>query len=78
MSFGDEEVLRLFFRYSGAINESLSPDKIKVRVSSNTATKDDAQRILLLSKDRLHYQVLKINNQEISAQTDRDEDISMG
>lgn len=77
MAFGDEEVLRLFSRYSDAMNESFTPDKMKVRLS-DTATREGKQRIILLSKDRLQYRVLQINKTDSPARRKREEDIAMG
>jgi anaphase-promoting complex subunit 4 len=59
MSFRQENTLKLFPKYNISTSNTFVPDRIKVR-ALDEQKKGDAPRIVIVSEDRLQYQVLEL------------------
>lgn len=75
-SFSDERVLQQFRRFNMFENPSFTPAKLEIR-ERNTGGEEDSRRILLLSRDKLHYKVFKFAHADALSGEADDEDISM-
>jgi hypothetical protein len=78
--FNNEEVLARFAKYTTASEDSFMPEKMEIRESKGTGSKEDTRRIVFLGKGRLHYKVFKFLTGNYGTRTmdeDDDEDISM-
>lgn len=75
-SFSDEQVPQQFRRYEMSETPSFRPEKLEIR-ERNAAGEEDSRRILLLSRDKLHYRVLKLADADTLCGEAGDEDISM-
>lgn len=77
LSFTEAEIMRLFAKFNEVISEPFAQGKMEVR-PARTPVGEDMRRIIMVSKDRLHYKVLKINEGIMKPPKDEaDEDIPM-
>jgi hypothetical protein len=68
-SLSDKDVMSLFARINGSFERSFTPDWIGVRTPRKMSEKEDTRRIITLSKDRLHYKILRISTNVVKDET---------
>ncbi|KUJ12694.1 uncharacterized protein LY89DRAFT_672835 [Mollisia scopiformis] len=81
--FSNQEVLQQFCKYKLSTDQAFVPERLEIRASSDMRHNEggekqaDSRRIILLSKDRLHYRVLRLGKADALSEVAEDEDISM-
>jgi anaphase-promoting complex subunit 4 len=72
----DEHVMDLFLKHQVPSEGSFVPETMEIRGSNGKNDNPETRRIVILSRDRLHYQVFKLPSPDI-AMKDLEEDIPM-
>jgi len=64
-----QQVQLTSLRINGSFERSFTPDWIGVRTPRKMSEKEDTRRIITLSKDRLHYKILRISTNVVKDET---------
>jgi len=75
IEMSNDELLRQFSKYTIPCEKSFVPANLEIREQTGSGLKEDLRRIVVLSKDKLHYKVYRL--QGSGPKIDEDEDVSM-
>lgn len=73
----NEEVIERFPRHRVATDGPFVPESLEVRQQNPMARKSSKQRVVILERDRLHYNVLQFAEPASEEKRQNDEDVSM-